>query len=244
MDNDERNLDLSTLSYTQWIEFFFERPVVDASRPVVDMTELETLLRSEFEDFETSDPSCVVKYFAKMCSEFRSILESYSTDQIHQAFALLFYPPLYWPKYLFDLDVDLKTQIHCIESMYVVFAESVPRVPDLPTLYEYEMWWDIILHDFWAYYGEANPGGRPPLIEDYTKLTQDQQQLLDAIYRTLIKILSIDHRGCQFCALHGFGHLYHPEGSAVVQHYIDTHSTQLSPEDLLWVQACRDGNVI
>ena len=43
------------------------------------------------------------------------------------------------------------------------------------------------------------------------------------MYQTLLKILALDNPACQWSALHGLGHLYHPLGRETVQSYLDTH---------------------
>ena len=52
------------------------------------------------------------------------------------------------------------------------------------------MWWDMILDTFW----EMDD-------YDYSALTNDRQQIAETIYQTLSRILALDHRGCQWCAL-------------------------------------------
>ena len=68
--------------------------------------------------------------------------------------------------------------------------------------------------------------------------------MCEILCHTLSKILQIPHRGCQICALHGFGHLHYSKASDIVQKYIDAHRNELSSEELLWVEGCRDGTVM
>lgn len=68
--------------------------------------------------------------------------------------------------------------------------------------------------------------------------------MVDAIYQTLSRILDINHRGCQWCALHGMGHLYHPLKRDAVQSYLNLHREDLNREDVQWLEACRDGSVL
>jgi hypothetical protein len=65
--------------------------------------------------------------------------------------------------------------------------------------------------------------------------------MFDAMYQTLLKILALDHPACQWSALHGLGHLRHPQGPEMVQNYLDAHRYELAEEDVRWLQACRDG---
>jgi hypothetical protein len=95
------------------------------------------------------------------------------------------------------------------------------------------MWWDMILHTFEPQCNEYKGG--------HVTLTRDQDQMLNAMYHTLSRILDIDHRGCQWCALHGIGHLYHPLAKDRVHRYLDVHRNEFSDEEVRWVESCRDG---
>ena len=61
---------------------------------------------------------------------------------------------------------------------------------------------------------------------------------------TLLKILALDDVRCDFAALHGLGHLRHPEGVKMIEKYIIKHADNLKPEDLEWLKECRDGTMM
>ncbi len=67
--------------------------------------------------------------------------------------------------------------------------------------------------------------------------------MIETIFQTLSKILALDHRGCQICALHGLGHLYHPSSEQLVQKYLDKYRAEFSDEDVQWIEYCRDNSV-
>jgi hypothetical protein len=60
------------------------------------------------------------------------------------------------------------------------------------------------------------------------------------MFETLKRILDLPHTETQRCALHGLGHLHHPEVRETVQHYIDANQSQFP---LSWLEQCRDGTV-
>jgi hypothetical protein len=66
--------------------------------------------------------------------------------------------------------------------------------------------------------------------------------MIETIFQTLSKILALDHRGCQICALHGL-RLYHPSSEKLVQGYLDDHRSKFSAEDVHWIEGCRDNSV-
>ena len=79
---------------------------------------------------------------------------------------------------------------------------------------------------------------------DYAALTDDHKQMLESMYQTLMRILAIDHMGCQICALHGLGHLHHPLVPEAVTRYLDTHRSEFDHQDRRWIEECRDGTVL
>jgi hypothetical protein len=57
----------------------------------------------------------------------------------------------------------------------------------------------------------------------------------------LVRILDVPNIETQRCALHGLGHLHHPEVHGIVQRYIDTNKSAF---DLAWLNQCREGTVL
>ena len=88
----------------------------------------------------------------------------------------------------------------------------------------------MILHTFWA-------------IDDYdySVLSGDQKQIAETMYQTLSRILALGNRGCQWCALHGLGHLHHPLVRETGQSYLNVHRNEITSDDVHWVEPCRDG---
>jgi hypothetical protein len=73
------------------------------------------------------------------------------------------------------------------------------------------MWWDLLCKDLWQ------RGNRDRLRggEDLT--------MQDLMFETLVKILALDSESCQIAAIHGLGHLHHPETDEVIRSYITLH---------------------
>jgi hypothetical protein len=66
----------------------------------------------------------------------------------------------------------------------------------------------------------------------------------DAMNRTLLKILALNDKACQWSALHGMGHLNHPLRRLDVQNYLNVHRNELTAEDAQWVEDCSNGSII
>jgi hypothetical protein len=224
--------DLSTFTYPQFLAFFFERPVVSDIRGQYD------LFRSGIDGFVALNPAIVLAHLQALCRKFAELVTIYSPEQLDQGLGAIFGVGIDCQRYLFDASVDIKLRTDCIESMYPPFREVVARHAGDITDRFYWMWWDMILHT----------GAFYPMPKQYKygyrTLTADENRVIDSIYHTLEKILAIDHWGCQQCALHGLGHLWHPSMEALVQGFLDEHRSEISDEDARWIEGCRESSIV
>ena len=170
----------------------------------------------------------------KLFSEFGDIAPQYSLPQIDQAIwsFLGSYFRLY--ELLFVASVPLSNRLQCIRSMYCVYSDFVARLEADPDLTGFFMWWDLVLHGFWTPPKSFVPGTNRG---DASRLDAESRMLLDAMFETLVRILDLPNIETQRCALHGFGHLHHPEVHGTVQRYIDTNKSAF---DLAWLDQCRE----
>jgi hypothetical protein len=224
----EDEFDISALSYSQFLDFFFDRPILPDRK-------LHKLFLDATDRFLAAKPRVVAGYLQEMCRKFSELTKVYTPEQLDQGLWLIFGSGISCEQYLFDPTVDLELRTECIQSMYFPFRDVVACSTIGPRDSFYWMWWDMILHTFWQIYYSTN--------DNYQKLPADGKQMFDAMYQTLLKILALDHRACQESALHGLGHLRHPLGRETVQRYLDIHRTELTDEDVRWVEACRDGAI-
>jgi hypothetical protein len=219
------DFDLSALSYPQFLDFFFDRPIVG------DAKEYD-LFRGGIDEFNASKPATVVAHLRNMCQAFSELTKVYSHEELNQGLWAVFGAAISCEQYLFDATVDLEPRIDCIESMYLPFRDVVAHSTIDRYGSFYFMWWDMILHTFWLQF-------------DYKEtFSEDARKVLDAMYRTLLRILSLDNETCQWSALHGLGHLNHPLVRETVQSYLDAHRDELTAEDVQWIEGCRDGRTI
>lgn len=47
--------------------------------------------------------------------------------------------------------------------------------------------------------------------------------LVETLFETLVELLKEPSWNCQLCAIHGLGHLHHPDVPGVIQRFIDSH---------------------
>jgi hypothetical protein len=236
--NDELpNLDLSSKTFDQFVEFFFNREVVPDEKRFDYF--LMDLAGQQYDEFVPSSSAILVKHMTKLFSEFGQIATKYSLAQVDQGVWAILGAHLRLYEFLFDSSVPLPMRLECIRSMYHVYSDFVAKLEtDLPPdLSGFWMWWDLVLHGFWT---PPKPFVAGTYRGDASKLDSESLVLLDVMFETLKRILDLPHAESQRCALHGLGHLHHPEVRGTVQRYIDANKSELS---LAWLEQCRDGDV-
>jgi hypothetical protein len=235
MNDELKNLDLSSFSFEQFTEYFFARKVLpDKEQFDLFMVGLDG---ETFDESVAVSPSVVVDHMTKLFSNFGQITTKYTIEQIDQGIWGILGANLELYELIFDPVVPLDNRLACIRAMYHVFSDFVAHLQTElgPNLSSFYMWWDLILHGFW------NPN-KPHFPNTYkgdaSKLDPESRQMLDVMFGTLEQILSLPDRESQKSALHGLGHLHHPDVHDVVQQFIDTHRSDFSVK---WLEQCRDG---
>jgi hypothetical protein len=78
------------------------------------------------------------------------------------------------------------------------------------------MWWDALCFDWHCGNRSRDRGGEDQLMQD-------------VMFETLAQILKLESVQCQADALHGLGHLHHPNTAKLIEQFIANHSA-LTPE--------------
>jgi len=86
-------------------------------------------------------------------------------------------------------------------------------------------------------------GGYEPSVSPFTERGGEDLQLQNTYFQTLAKVLAIDSWICQGAALHGLGHLHHPDTAALISRYIDEHPL-LTKEQVAYAQAAAKFEVL
>ncbi|MGA8221070.1 MAG: hypothetical protein WB780_05390 [Candidatus Acidiferrales bacterium] len=237
-DDAPRILDLSSLPFDQFVDFFFARA------PVPDDQQYDYFMQDpsgqQFDEAVPSAPSVIVEHMTRLFTEFGQIAPKFSLAQLDQGVWGLLGCNLRLYEFLWDSSIPLDQRIQCIRSMYSVFADFVALSELKPNETGFYMWWDLILFSFWV---EQTYERKLP-SESYDLLDEDSRRLLDAAFETLVEILKLNNATTNSCALHGLGHLQHPGVRTVVQAYIDTQPPGLPPDTLKWLESCRDGKIM
>ncbi len=238
--NDEvlRILDLSSKTFEEFVAFFFARELVP------DDEQFDYFLREpsgqQYDEAVLSSPDVVVGHMTKLFSEFGRIAPRYSLAQLDQGVWGILGANLRLYELLWDTSVPLPQRVQCIRSMYSVYSDFVSASNEDVSKTGFSMWWDLILHGFWAWQTveqRSEGGGR-------SRLDIESRLLLDAMFETLQRILDLPGWSSQECALHGLGHLHHGEVRKTVQEFIDSHRNELTQQRFQWAEECRDGTVL
>lgn len=221
-------IDFSLMSYEDWLEFIFNRPVIE------DPWEGIGVSLSGFAD----RPMVIVNHLTKLCMEFHLLRNRFSWKQIDQGVWSTLMFPVEAVDHLIGDEVPLEEFITCVESMYFVFADTFAKMENGETEGTcHFMWWDVFGMAFCIRYGHRTN-------EVFVPKDERVRRMQDTIFGTLVRILDLPDTRCQDSALHGLGHLHHPKGAEVVQKYIDQHGHEMDTAGLEWVIRCRDGTVM
>jgi hypothetical protein len=119
-------------------------------------------------------------------------------------------------------NAPLSSRKECIESMAILFERLFASEP-LDT--SVHMWWDSLCYSWHSGNRKRERGG-------------DDLELQDTYFQTLAKVLAIDSWICQGAALHGLGHLHHPDTATLISRYIDEHPS-LTKEQVAYARRFR-----
>ena len=245
-------LDLSPVRYSRFVSVVFDHPpaiVDEEGREVLDSGRGDA-------EFVVSDAARLVSHFSQMCREFVTVSERFTLPQLDRGLWLLLGAEVGFGGILADEDVPLKSRLNGVRAMLIPFRDFVAQseVEELENCFY--MWWDLLTGRFWSAHLWRLKGTElmesfddesksSPVIEiSIADLNADGVAVLDAMLETLIAIAELDDERAQSYALHGLGHLRHPEGAAWLQRFIDENRDDFDEEGVRWLEQCRDGTVM
>ena len=197
-----QSIDISQYSFDEFVSFLFDRdvPPKTAKRdPWYWHTEV------------TYTPDLICSYYVTLFRQPHFLLERFSKQQLEQAFWAI--PG--WnldcsaARIMWDCDLPFAAREECVRTMADLFRILFATEP-LET--SVQMWWDSLCYD-WHCGNRAREWGG------------EDERMQDVILQTLTAILALDSDICQRAALHGLGHLHHPETANLIQRYIAEHPT-------------------
>jgi hypothetical protein len=207
-----QSIDISHYSFDEFISFLFDRDVPP-----------KTAKRDHWywQTGVTYTPDLICSYYLRLFRQPHFLLERFSKPQLEQAlwaiqvinldcsaFQIIWHP-----------DLPFATREECVRAMADLFKNFFTAEP-LDSGY---MWWDSLCYDWHCGNRAREWGGEDELMQD-------------VMFQTITAILALDSDLCQRAALHGLGHLHHPETENLIQRYIAEHPT-LTKEQLEYALA-------
>lgn len=108
---------------------------------------------------------------------------------------------------IWETDIPFSLREECVRAMFDLFSRFFATEP-LDT--SCQMWWDALCYDWHCENRLRERGG-------------EDLEMQDVMFQTLADILLLDSQCCQTAALHGLGHLHHPETQLLIQRYVENH---------------------
>ena len=179
--------DITGISFDNFVQFLFARSVPADEKADPWYWHIDV----------TFDPREIAEHYIKLFTSPTFLLSAYSKPQLEQGF---------WAIHSGNLDCSVARIIwieelafavreRCVRSMFHLF-EQLFSIEPLDT--SAHMWWDSLCYDWHCGNRSRANGG-------------EDQAMQDVMFETLARILELDSPRCQGDALHGLGHLHHPD---------------------------------
>jgi hypothetical protein len=194
------SIHLTNCSFNEFISFLFDHDVPPESEkydPWYFHVEVEF------------DAKKICAYYVQLFRQPESLLTRFTKPQLEQGFWAIQGPNLNCSVFriIEDSDQPLSNRGECIDSMTDLFRRLFAKEP-LDT--SVQMWWDSLCYDWHCGNRSRERGG-------------EDLELQNIFFRALAEVLEIDSWTCQGAALHGLGHLHHPDSKKLIERYIEEH---------------------
>ena len=193
-------VDLTDSSFDEFVAFLFhhdEPPQSDKYDPWYFNVEVEF------------DAKNIGAYYARMFRQPEFLLKLFTKAQLEEGFWAIQGPNLDCSvsRIIEDSDLPLSVREECIRSMADLFKRLFAIEPFDSSV---QMWWDSLCYDWHCGNRNRERGG-------------EDLELQDVFFQTLARVLAIDSWICQGAALHGLGHLHHPQTKELIERFVDKH---------------------
>jgi len=179
--------------------------------------------------FNEIDAEKLCAYYVQLFRQPEFLLSRFTKEQLEEGFWAVMGHTHEWSvgNLIEYSDAPIASRKACIESMAVLFERVFVNEP-LDT--SVHMWWDSLCYAWHCGNRKRENGG-------------EDSELQDIFFHTLVKVLALDSWTCQGAALHGLGHLHHPETPEVVDKFILEHPI-LTEEQIAYARAAAKFNVL
>lgn len=198
-----KQYDITNASFEEFVNFLFDQEVIpdDAKLQEPWYYHAEVIY----------DSVRVVTQYIQLFTQLAFLLTQFSRAQLEQGFWAIQSPNLECGvrEIVWNESLGFDFRRNCVRSMFYLF-ECLFSKEALDT--SVEMWWDSLAYDWHCGNRSRANGGEDELMQD-------------VMFETLSKILELDSATCQRAALHGLGHLHHPDTEPLIRRYIECNKT-------------------
>jgi hypothetical protein len=207
--------DLRNISFDEFVHLIFERETPVTEREIGTIYEV--------------DAEQLCGYYVRLFRQPEFLLTRFSKKQLEEGFWAIMGETQEWSAgHLIEYsDAPLASRTECIESMAILYERLFINEPLETSVH---MWWDSLCYSWHC--GNRKRENRGEDLE-----------LQDIFFYTLVKVLALDSWICQGAALHGLGHLHHPDTAEVVSRFITEHPS-LTEEQRAYAQAAASFKVL
>ena len=197
-------IDASRYSFDEFVSFLFDREI---SAEVDEAWYWNT-------DVEF-DPQGMCTLYVQLFRTPEILLKRFPKPQLEEGFWAMISGAEWSARALIEgTEIPFPSKEECVRAMYDLFSRFFAFEPLDSSCH---MWWDAMCYDWHCGNRIRERGG-------------EDLQLQDVMFQTLADILFLDSQPCQASALHGLGHLHHPETQALVDRYIADHPSLAEPQ--------------
>jgi hypothetical protein len=195
-------VDLTNSTFDDFVAFLFDR---DVSLESDGQDYWYWHLEVEF------NAKMIGAYYVRLFRQPEFLLARFTKLQLEEGFWAIQGPNLDCSvsRIIDDSDLPLAFREECIRSMADLFQRLFATEPFDSSV---QMWWDSLCYDWHCGNKNRERGG-------------EDLELQDVFFQTLAKVLAIESWICQRAALHGLGHLHHPQTKELIERFVDEHPT-------------------
>lgn len=193
--------DLTEASYDDFVKFLFAHESIPFPQEKGDPEPWYWHATVEFA------PLSVASFYIRLFTEPDSLLQKYSLQELEQGFWAIqssniecSVTEIIWME-----SIPFEIRESCVRAMFHLYQRLFSHEP-LDT--SVEMWWDSLAYDWHCENRSRSNGGEDLLMQD-------------VMFETLSKILALPSSEVQASALHGLGHLHHPDTEALVDEFLE-----------------------
>lgn len=203
MDDRQATHDINRISCERFVSFIFDRPAPELPDDEPHRDQWYYHVDVAF------NPGEVLEHYINLFTDPGFLRSRYSRGQLEQGF---------WAIQSSNLDCSAQRVIWaeqaqfgmreaCVQAMFHLFERLFA---DDPLGTAASMWWDSFCYDWHCGNRSRENGGEDRIMQD-------------VMFDTLSKILALNSLFCQGAALHGLGHLHHPDTAKLVTRYLQLH---------------------